>query len=143
MRHHGNAWNPFDQLESMFEQLTIRGPRPDNWGATPSHRPIAVDVTEDEDAIHVTADLPGVSKEDIDLALTDRTLTISVTTTDAGDDEEETFIHRERRHTNVERRISLPTPVDTDATEAKYVNGVLSVTLPKADADSGTTIDIE
>jgi HSP20 family protein len=76
-----------------------------------------VDVIEDDDTIRVVAEVPGVEKEDIDLTCTEKTLTISVDT--------------ERR--KYSKEVDLPAEVDPKIGKASYKNGVLEVTLTKAE----------
>lgn len=87
-----------------------------------------VDVEADGDEVRVVADLPGVTKEAIDVTCDGRALSITAT----GD----------RREYN--ERIRLPTRVDEQSATATYNNGILEVTLELADSDdSETAIDIE
>lgn len=87
-----------------------------------------VDVQEEDDAIRVVADLPGVSNDDIAIRCTGRTLSITA----AGD----------RRDYN--EQIQLPARVDKHAATATYNNGILDITLPRHDAGSDdTTITVE
>jgi HSP20 family protein len=74
-----------------------------------------VDITENDNEVHVVAELPGVEKEDIKMHGTDTSLSIDVETT-------------ERKYHKV---VELPAKVDTKKTKASYKNGVLEVTLEK------------
>ncbi|HDS59224.1 MAG TPA: Hsp20/alpha crystallin family protein [Thermoplasmatales archaeon] len=87
-----------------------------------------VDVVEEDDAITITAEVPGVDKKDIDLEITEDTLTISV-------DKEERPYYKE---------IRLPAEVDHDSAQASYQNGILDIELKKAKkAKKGKKIDLK
>lgn len=84
-----------------------------------------VDIQDDDDAIRVIADLPGVGKDDIDLTCDGEVLTISA--------------NNETRQ--YDERVRLPTRVDEHSASATYNNGVLEITFEKM--DSSANIDVE
>jgi HSP20 family protein len=136
--------NPFDDIERMFDRMSNRL-EPFDEGAFQGS--VAVDVEETDDAYVVTADLPGFDREGIDVELAGDRLTLSATHTETESEErdeaEGRYLRRERRQQSVSRSIRLPEPVDEDAAEADYSNGVLTVTLPKeTEGDSGQNIPI-
>jgi len=85
-----------------------------------------VDVSEDQANAYVRAELPGVRREDINVELADGTLTITATRRQKTGDREETF--------PLSRTLAVPETVQADKVGAAYENGVLTVTLPKAEA---------
>lgn len=109
--------------------------------------PVAVDVEDADGAFVVTADLPGFTAEEIGVEFAGDTLSISASHTEETEDEgdepefdagtERRYLRRERRHRSVSRSVRLPEPVDREAAEAEYRNGVLTVTLPKESTDEG------
>ncbi len=122
---------PFDTLDREFSRVLNRF-----WGngEVPSTlAPYAVDVHEDGDHFYVEAELPGFSKEDVDITLEDGVLTIR------GSRKEETEqkpdgkqpLHVERRWSRFERSFTLPTAVNENAVHARLEDGVLSITLDK------------
>ena len=131
--------NPFEELEDFFERMEEQF----EGGVGMERGSIAVDVLDAEEEYVVTADLPGFAAEDIDLTFSDGTLRMT------GDREEETtegnerYLRQERRRSSVDRTVRIPDPVDEEGIDASYTNGVLTVTLPKAEPDEGTRIDIE
>ncbi|WP_129114438.1 archaeal heat shock protein Hsp14 [Halegenticoccus tardaugens] len=146
--------NPFEEIERMFERMSKQfddmgrgwegGPM-GSVGSMGAHG-VTVDVADHDDEIVVTADLPGFEKEDIDLTVSERTLTVRADR--EAEDERETgeFIRRERRSSSMSRSIRLPEEVDEDGASASYRNGVLTVTLPKLHAgedEDSHRIDIE
>ncbi len=91
----------------------------------------------------VTTELPGLSEKDIHLSLTDDVLTIKGERQWTGDVEEGSHHRRERWFGKFERAFSLPTPVDAGQVKATYRDGVLTVTLPKAEETKPKEIKIE
>ncbi len=133
--------NPFDEFEDLFERMSkqfegmnrqFEENRP-MWNTTG----ISVDVADEDDEFVVTADMPGFEKEDIDLSLSGRTLTLSGSREMARDDDTSEYIRRERRSESVSRTVRLPEEVREDETRATYSNGVLTVHLPKRAVDEG------
>lgn len=94
----------------------------------------AVDIKETEAAFVAQADLPGLRKEDIDVAIEDNLLTISgerKLESETGDGE---FHRVERRYGSFRRSFALPRGIDAGKVEAKFEDGVLTLTLPKAES---------
>lgn len=89
-----------------------------------------MDVEETEKDYCITAELPGVAKEEIGLDLAEGRLTISVKREENTDEEKHHYIHKERRITSMTRSIYLADG-DTEDIKAKLDNGVLCVTVPK------------
>jgi len=92
----------------------------------------ALNMLEDDDRLYVEAELPGVSLTNIDVTVADNTLTISGSRTLSTPDETST-LRQERSNFVFERSIALPMHVEIEAVVARMNNGVLTVTLPKAD----------
>lgn len=93
----------------------------------------ALDVEETADAYIVRANLPGVSQDDINVNIHDDVLTISAETASEASNEDSKLLIRERRFGKFSRSLRFSTNVDGDAVAASYENGVLSITLPKAE----------
>ena len=88
----------------------------------------AADILETQDAVVLTLDMPGVSKENVDLTADKGTLTITGT---ADPEESGTAVYRETHIGDYRRQFSLPEDMDTDRISAVMKNGVLTVTLRK------------
>lgn len=102
-----------------------------------------VDVEEKEKNYVIEAELPGINKEQVDLALNDGRLTISVTTREEKNEEKKNYVHKERRVSSMSRSIYL-TDAKGEGIKAKLTDGVLTVTVPKADQpDTRKRIEIE
>ena len=94
---------------------------------------LALDIEENEESYVIRADLPGVSLEDISVNIHDDLLTISAETASESSDEDKRVLVRERRVGKFRRSLRFPIAVDGDGVEAGLENGVLSVTVPKAE----------
>jgi len=102
-----------------------------------------IDIEEMEDEYHIEAELPGVSKEDIELNIEDENLCISINRSDEVNKSGKNYIHRERHTSSMSRRIRLA-GVSLNDIKAKLDNGVLTVIVPKdIKASSSRKIDIE
>jgi HSP20 family protein len=94
---------------------------------------LALDVHENDNQYVITADIPGVKEEDIEIQLHDDVLTISVETRYEKREEKGAVLLQERRYGKFSRSLRFPVNVNGDAIEADYNNGVLTVTIPKAE----------
>ncbi|MCY4061225.1 MAG: Hsp20/alpha crystallin family protein [Chloroflexi bacterium] len=94
---------------------------------------LALDVEENANAYIVRANLPGISQDDISVNIHEDVLSVSAETAAENRDETSKMLIRERRFGRFSRSLRFPTNVDGDAVEASYENGVLSITLPKAE----------
>jgi len=92
-----------------------------------------VDVYDVKDKIVVKAEIPGVSKEDLNIYVDENTLRISGQTRRENEFNDENTYHSERFYGSFSRTIPLPVEVKSDQAEASYKDGVLSITLPKAE----------
>jgi HSP20 family protein len=90
-----------------------------------------VEVSETDTVIKVTVEIPGLEEKDVEVLLQDGVLTLKGDKRSEKSDSERQF--SERLYGRFERRISLATEVQEDRIEARFRNGVLSVTLPKSD----------
>lgn len=99
-------------------------------GAPRAREPFKVDVQEDDKGYVVEADLPGVTKDELDIEMNEDKLTISVNYSEEKDEEEKNYIHRERSRYSVSRGAYLK-DADADNISAKLEDGVLTVKVPK------------
>jgi HSP20 family protein len=140
--------NPFDDLEEFFERFSRQfedqpGFDQDVFGMGGSNR-MSIDLADRDEEFVVTADAPGFSKEEIDVRVTDRRLTIEANRDERSEESDETYLRSERHSEALRRTIQLPEPVEEDGVSATYKNGVLTITLPKREPETGgKSIDIE
>lgn len=93
----------------------------------------AVDIYEGDNAFLVTADLPGLKKDDIDISIEDSVLTVSGERSFKKSDDEGTFRRVERSYGTFRRSFTLPRGIDSTKVEAGFEDGVLTLTLPKSE----------
>ena len=105
----------------------------------------AVDVRETNDGIHVTAELPGLRSEDVTVTLENGVLSISGEKKQEVQEgkEEGNYYLFERRYGRFERSFALPRTVDADRIKARFDDGILTVTLPKAENAKPRRVQIE
>jgi HSP20 family protein len=103
----------------------------------------AIDVAEKEDTILVRAEVPGMKPEEIDISVYGNTLTISGEKKEAKEDQNDGFYHIESTYGSFHREVALPTDVDEKKIEAVYKDGVLSVTLPKAEKSKAVKVQVK
>jgi HSP20 family protein len=132
----GLAWPTFGRLASLQEELDSLFESPLRAWAP------VVDVREDADNFVIRAELPGLKRDDISVSLQDGALVISGERT-VEKVEDGVEVHRqERYYGKFQRALSLPAPVAADKIKAQYKDGVLTVTLPKAEEAKPKQIDI-
>jgi HSP20 family protein len=135
-------FDPFNELvDDLFKGFLVR---PMYEGARSAALPgVKVDVTEKNGAYVVTADLPGVKKEDIQVAIDGAQVTLSAEVRREKEVVEgERVLHTERAFGKVSRSFSLPQELDEAKAEAKFRDGVLELTLPKKAAAARRQIEI-
>jgi HSP20 family protein len=127
-------WDPVRDLLAIQQRLDPFAPGPAGWAP-------AVDLQETAEDYVLTAELPGVAREDIDIQLREDRLTLSGVRRDRGVPCEQ--YHRlERGHGAFSRTFQLPVPVDADQVVADLRDGILTVTCPKARDGSTRRIDV-
>ncbi|MFC1748939.1 Hsp20/alpha crystallin family protein [Pseudomonadota bacterium] len=144
--------SPFDEMEQMMGQLFDRGGwmspfhlrsswpdfKPAFEGRTPK-----VDVIDRDKEVVVKAELPGVSKDDLEVTVSDDTLTIKASTKHEEVKEEGEYRHRELSTGEFVRTLRLPANVNTSDTVANFKDGLLELTLPKIEETKRRNIKIE
>jgi HSP20 family protein len=142
------SFNPFRQLsvlreeidrlfQSPFDALSDSG-QPFMGGWWP-----AVDVYQDKDNVMVRVEVPGMKKQDIDISLHEGVLSIAGERK-AEDKYQSADVHRSERFVGrFSRSVTLPSPVDTGKCSATYQEGILTVTLPKAEEAKPKQIEVK
>jgi len=127
--------NPFAAMHTEMDRLLSNFFDEDRWpGLTNGHRMVVRwDIAETDDAVKITADLPGLTEKEIDVTVADGILTIKgERKSEKETEEKEKHYHRiERSYGAFERAMSLPMDVDESKIAADFKNGVLELTLPK------------
>lgn len=120
---------PFQEMERMLRDMNVR--MRSSMGDAEPFAEIRLDVSEDEKAYTVKADLPGVSKEDIKVAIDGERVSITAEVKRESQERGRNTLYCERFCGQQSRSITLDTAIDENQAEAKFENGVLELTLPK------------
>jgi HSP20 family protein len=130
--------NP-NNIDRIFEDWT----RALNGTSNGNGFALALDVHETEDAYQISADIPGVNSENIDIRLQDDVLTISAENNYEHQESRGNALMQERRYGKFSRSLRFPVHVKNDAVEANFENGVLMVTVPKAEEVKPRRIEVK
>ena len=121
----------FGQVDSFFGDFTPRTFQP------------SIDVTDEDKHVRVTAELPGLGKDDVEVTVQDGVLTIRGEKKSEQSTDEDGCYRLERYFGTFQRVLPLPPDIDPDGAEAKFDNGVLTVRVPKTDgASQARRIDV-
>ena len=136
-------WNPLRELQEMNEAVDRFFEDPFTRSRFERERTwrMPIDAYMTDDAIIITAELPGVHEEDVNITLENGILTISgkLNPREEGRD----YFVQERFDGRFERVLSVSTPVQSGKAEALFENGILTLTLPKAEEVKPRTITIK
>ena len=124
-------------VDALFDDLfELPSTRVKNWS-------FKLDVKEEGDNYLIEADLPGIKKEEVKINYEDQTLVIAVERKDEKEEKNDSYIHRERSYSSMQRALHLPN-IDPQKIKAKLDEGVLKLTVEKKAIDkSGHIIEIE
>jgi HSP20 family protein len=136
-------WEPFaelmslrDAMDRLFEEGFTRPTELMGLGTMP------IDVYQTDKDVIVKANIPGVKPDDIDINVVGDTLTIKGERKAEEKIERQNYFYQERRFGTFSRTLTLPVPVQTDKADARFENGVLTLTLPKAEEAKAKKIAI-
>lgn len=133
--------SPWDELDQLTDRLSrvFGTPTPRNGSWMP-----AVNVEETTDELVLTAEMPGMSHEDIEIELENNILSISGEKQETRDekDEERRFHLWERRYGSFQRSFTLPRTVNADDISARFQDGILHIRMPKVPEAKGRKIEI-
>ncbi len=130
-------WNPMKSLfdvpsrfDTLFDGIFFPTRADSGKEGIWSWNPV-VDVYENDDALVVKAELPGVDKDQISVNVEGRILTLRGERKTENEAKEENYYRRERTYGHFERSFTLPAEVDPESTKAEYKDGVLKIEVPK------------
>jgi len=127
-------WDPFHDLMALSQRLD----RADALGWAPP-----VDIFEKQEQLVLRAEIPGVQKDDLDVRIENGVLTLHGERRQDADLTEGSVHLTERSYGSFTRSFSLPTTVDAARITASYKDGVLEVTVPKAEAAKSKKVEIK
>lgn len=146
------AMTPWEEMDRFFDSVMSRG-----W-AWPFHmdmpawndlmKPFAgkaprVDVVNRENEVLVRAEIPGMTKENLEVSMTNNTLTIKGETRHEEKKEEGDYVRREISSGSFSRTVSLPGDVDGTKAKASFKDGVLELTVPKVAKSKSHSVPVE
>jgi len=133
-----DMWNEMDRLRREMNSLFTGYDR-----ASASTTYPLVNVYDDKDAVIVTAELPGMAKEQVQITFADGALTLSGKLESLAAAKKMTIVRQERSAGAFEKSLRIPTKIDQEKINASFSNGILTVTLPKAEEAKPKTIHID
>ena len=138
-----STWTPFNRLATLRDEVDrlfgLTTPR--DLGLFNGWSP-ALDIFQDKDNVVVKVELPGMKKEEISISMHEGMLTISGERKLEEETGEGETYRRERFYGKFHRTMALPTTVEANKVKAAYKDGILTVTLPKAEAAKPKQIEV-
>jgi HSP20 family protein len=129
-----------EAIDRIFEESFLR---PGEWTSRAGRHELAFDVYETPDELVVKASLPGVKPEDVDVSIDGNMLTIKGEFKAEETHKETQYHRREMRVGSFERVFTLPDRFQTDKAEASFENGILTLTVPKAEQSKVKHIKVQ
>lgn len=137
-----DAYQSLRRLSAALDEA-FSGYQQDEGGAITAAWYPACDVFEDKEAVKIVAEVPGVRPEDVKISLENNVLTIRGEKKQQAEERTDRVHRYERSYGMFERSFALPSTVDADKIQADYQNGVLTVSVPKAEKARPREIQIK
>ncbi|MGK7876360.1 MAG: Hsp20/alpha crystallin family protein [Xenococcaceae cyanobacterium] len=139
-------WDPFREIESvqreinrLFERLMPRG----DGGLTGIDFMPSVEMEDAPEEVRLKLEVPGLEAKDIDIEVTETSVSISGERQSETKAEEKGIVRSEFHYGKFERVIKLPAHIQNNKVEAEYKNGILKLTLPKVEEEKHKTVKVE
>jgi len=139
---HNNPWNLLNSLQRELYDPEFNRSDNDSSVSTANWAP-SVDISEDEKAFTLLADIPGVDPKDIDISMEKGVLTIKGERKSENIEETQNYRRVERQSGQFYRRFTLPDSADADKIEARSEHGVLTITIPKQEVAISRRIEVK
>ncbi len=140
-----SRWEPMNEMmtlreamDRLFDDAFTRPIRSNGHSIIPS-----IDMYQTNDDVVVKASLPGLRPDDVEITITADLLTLRGEFKNENENKDATWHIHEQSSGSFERSVMLPTEVQTDKAKAEFENGVLTITLPKAETVKPKTINIK
>jgi HSP20 family protein len=143
---------PFEEMERWAEDFFPRGwfrPHRRDWpiragfSSLLEERMPKVDIIDRDNEVFIKAELPGIDKKDVEVSVTDHTITIKGSSRKEEKEEKGDYYRCEITQGAFSRSLSLPAEVNIDKSQAKFKDGVLELTLPKTESTKRRNIKID
>jgi len=137
-------WTGMTTLKSEMDRVLDRffEPKWEEYAAVGEWAP-SLDLSETKEAFMVKAEVPGMDSQDLQVSLQENLLTIKGEKRQERDEKDERYHRVERSYGAFSRSVRLPVAVDGSKVDARFKNGLLTVTLPKTPAAKGTAIPVK
>jgi len=132
----GNIWDPWNEFNRMHRALT-------RWGSPATIEFPAVNAWVSGDDSIVTSEIPGINPSTIDISVVGKSVTIRGSRQLEELKEGETYHRRERWSGQFTKTLEMPFTVDSSKVEAKYLKGILHISLPRAESDKPRKISVK
>ena len=146
------SMRPYEEFERFFDRMLGRNwPKPFKWeapvwgdlmGSAEARMP-SVDVLDHDDHLLVRAEIPGINKEDLKVLISDNVLTIKGDTKREDKKESGDYFRHEISRTSFARSVTLPVAVDASKVSAALTDGMLEVTIGKAEASKRRSVKVQ
>jgi len=140
-------WEPFREMttlrnamDRLFEESFVR---PSRLWPEVGVGELAVDMYQTANDVVVKAALPGLKPEEVDISITGDILTIKGEHKEEQEVKQEDYFYKEHRYGGISRSVAIPVQVKSDKAEATFENGVLTLTLPKAEETKPKQIKVK
>ena len=139
LRHHGLlGWPERGMLDRFFDGFSVP-----YFSRVEREWIPDFDISENDEAFVIRAEVPGMGKEDIDVTLTDGLLTVKGEKKYEEEKDDERYHCRESRYGSFSRSFRMPGEIEADKINASYKDGVLNLTIPKAEKEEPKKIEIK
>lgn len=140
-------WEPFREIDSLQREMNrlfdtlATGPDSGSITAGPTFTPVA-EMHETPDAVELRVEVPGMEAKDLNVQVTAEAVSISGERKSEQKTEEKGMTRSEFRYGQFQRIIPLPTRIQNERVQAEYTNGILRLTLPKAEAEKNKVVTV-
>ncbi|MFO7594387.1 MAG: Hsp20/alpha crystallin family protein [Pseudomonadota bacterium] len=143
---------PFEEMDRIMEGFFPRRwlhpfrwdlPTMSDLGAPFDIKSPGVDIIERDNEVIVKAEVPGVAKEDLDVSVTDNSVTIKGCTSHEETEEKGDYYRSEIRRGSFSRTVALPSSVNSDKAKATFKDGILELTIPKVEKSKRKSVTID
>ncbi len=140
---YNNPWNLFNQLQRELVNSELTRLSSDDANVATANWAPSVDISENDNAFKLVADIPGVNPDEIDISMEKGVLTIKGERNTETVEAEGNYHRTERQSGTFYRRFTLPDSADGDKIAAKSEHGVLTITIPKQEVALSRRIEVQ
>ncbi|MGI9292510.1 MAG: Hsp20/alpha crystallin family protein [Pseudomonadales bacterium] len=143
--------SPFDVMDREFDSMFRRGWRHpllggfNDWKGEPAFegKVPSVDVIDQDAQVLIKAELPGVDKKDVDVSVTDETVSIKGKSSYDNEEEKGDYYRREISQGSFERVLAIPANVNSAKAKATFRDGMLEISLPKTEKTNRKKVNVQ